>query len=182
MKRRSLVLTLASLPFAAGSTTVFGASRSGADIEAMHARWRDLLAPGFEPPAAADTLQLDESQWRARLSAEQFHVLREEGTERPFTSALNDEKRAGIFACAGCELPLFSSEMKYDSGTGWPSFFTTIPGAVQTKRDFALVWPRIEYHCARCGGHQGHVFEDGPAPTGERWCNNGVALTFLAAG
>ncbi|MGL4564648.1 MAG: peptide-methionine (R)-S-oxide reductase MsrB, partial [Halioglobus sp.] len=110
-----------------------------------------------------------------------FHVLREDGTERPFTSALNDEERAGIFACAGCELPLFSSEMKYDSGTGWPSFFTTIPGAVQTKRDFAIVWPRTEYHCARCGGHQGHVFEDGPAPTGERWCNNGVALTFLAA-
>jgi peptide-methionine (R)-S-oxide reductase len=182
MKRRSLLLTLASLPFAAGSTAVFGASRGSADIEAMRNRWRDFLPPGFEPPAAADTLQLDESQWRARLSAEQFHVLREEGTERPFTSALNDEERAGIFACAGCELPLFTSEMKYDSGTGWPSFFTTIPGAVQTKRDFAIVWPRTEYHCARCGGHQGHVFEDGPAPTGERWCNNGVALTFLAAG
>ncbi len=182
MKRRSLVLAVLSLPFAAGSATLFGATRSGADIEAMRARWRDFLAPGFKPPAAADTLQLDESQWRARLSAEQFHVLREEGTERPFTSALNDEKRTGIFACAGCELPLFSSEMKYDPGTGWPSFFTTIPGAVQTKRDFAIVWPRTEYHCARCGGHQGHVFEDGPAQTGERWCNNGVALAFLAAG
>jgi len=181
MKRRSLCLALlSSLPFAAVSPALFGATRSSADITAMHARWRDFLAAGLEPPGADDKLQLDESQWRSRLSAEQFYVLREEGTERPFTSPLNDEKRAGIFTCAGCELPLFSTEMKFDSGTGWPSFFTTIPGAMQTKRDFAIVWPRTEYHCARCGGHQGHVFDDGPAPTGERWCNNGVALKFLA--
>ena len=86
-----------------------------------------------------------------------------------------------MFVCAGCELPLFSSEMKYDSSTGWPSFFTTIPDAVATKQDFKLIWPRTEYHCVRCGGHQGHVFDDGPAPTGQRWCNNGVALRFLAA-
>ncbi|MBA3563771.1 MAG: peptide-methionine (R)-S-oxide reductase [Gammaproteobacteria bacterium] len=96
------------------------------------------------------------------------------------TILLDDEKRAGIFACAGCDLPLFTSEMKFDSGTGWPSFFTAIPGHTETKTDFKLVWPRREYHCIRCGGHQGHIFKDGPQPTGERWRNNGVALKFYA--
>ena len=110
-----------------------------------------------------------------------FRVLRDDGTERAFSSPLNDEQRPGIFTCAGCELPLFTTEMKYDSGTGWPSFFTTIPGSVKTKRDYRYGWTRIEYHCARCGGHQGHVFDDGPPPTRERWCNNGVALQFLPA-
>jgi peptide-methionine (R)-S-oxide reductase len=108
-----------------------------------------------------------------------FDVLRKEATERPGTSPLNDEKRRGVYVCAGCDLPLFTSAMKYDSGTGWPSFFTTIPGAFGTKTDYKIVWPRTEYHCARCGGHHGHVFKDGPKPTGERWCNNGVALRFL---
>jgi peptide-methionine (R)-S-oxide reductase len=92
---------------------------------------------------------------------------------------LNEEKRPGVFVCTGCRLPLFTSAMKYDSGTGWPSFFTTIPGSLATKTDFKLIWPRTEYHCVRCGGHQGHVFNDGPPPTGQRWCNNGVALQFI---
>jgi peptide-methionine (R)-S-oxide reductase len=134
-------------------------------------------------PAAKGTkiepLLLTAAQWKQRLTPAQYHVLREEGTEAPFTSPLNDEKRKGTYHCAGCDLALFTSEMKFDSGTGWPSFFTTLPGAVGTKRDFKLILPRTEYHCARCGGHQGHVFDDGPKPTGQRWCNNGVALKFV---
>jgi peptide-methionine (R)-S-oxide reductase len=120
-----------------------------------------------------------EAQWRQVLTPQQFEVLRKEGTERAWSSALNDEKRDGVYVCAGCDLPLFSSDMKFDSGTGWPSFVTTLPGAVDTKTDYKLILPRTEYHCARCGGHQGHVFDDGPAPTGQRWCNNGVALKFV---
>ena len=112
------------------------------------------------------------------LTKEQFDVLREEGTERPFTSPLLNEYRAGKFVCAGCGLELFDSRTKFDSGTGWPSFFDTIKGRVETKIDQKLTESRIEYHCARCGGHQGHVFNDGPAPTGLRYCNNGVALKF----
>jgi peptide-methionine (R)-S-oxide reductase len=135
---------------------------------------------GFTPPVPGQKLELSEDEWRKRLSGAQFDILRKEGTERAFTSPLNDEKGQGLFVCAGCELPLFSSEMKYDSGTGWPSFFTTIPEAVASKRDYKYGWTRVEYHCARCGGHQGHVFDDGPAPTRQRWCNNGLALQFLA--
>lgn len=119
--------------------------------------------------------------WKDRLTEEEYRVLREEGTERPWSSQLNDEKRAGVFVCAGCGQPLFDAGMKFDSGTGWPSFFTAIEGALETKRDFKLVWPRVEYHCSRCGGHHGHVFEDGPQPTGLRYCNNGVALRFVAS-
>lgn len=114
-----------------------------------------------------------------KLTAEQEHVLREEGTEAPFSSPLNAEKRAGTFACAGCGQPLFSSAAKYDSGTGWPSFHTAIEGSIETKTDYKLGTARTEYHCAACGGHQGHVFGDGPEPTGLRYCNNGVALRFL---
>lgn len=124
---------------------------------------------------------LSEAQWKDRLPAQAFTVLRKEGTERPFTSPLNDEKRDGTFVCAGCALPLFSAKAKYDSGTGWPSFFRPLEGAIKTKKDFKLVLPRTEYHCARCGGHQGHVFKDGPKPTGLRYCNNGVALDFIPA-
>lgn len=120
-----------------------------------------------------------DAQWRAELSPEAYQVLRREGTERAGTSPLNDEKRKGTFVCAGCGTPLFTSDMKFDSGTGWPSFFETLPGVFETKRDFKLIWPRTEYHCATCGGHHGHVFDDGPAPTGLRYCNNGVALKFV---
>jgi len=122
-----------------------------------------------------------ESQWRELLTPEQFEVLRKDGTEPPFSSVLNKEYRKGTYACAGCAFPLFDSNAKFDSGTGWPSFFAPIEGHIETKRDFKMILPRREYHCARCGGHQGHVFNDGPDPTGQRWCNNGVALKFIPA-
>lgn len=125
-----------------------------------------------------DWSSLSKAQWRERLSAEEFEILREEGTEPAFSSPLNAETRKGTYVCAGCALPLFSSETKFESGTGWPSFYQPLPDAVDTKTDFKLLFPRTEYHCRRCGGHQGHVFDDGPEPTGKRWCNNGLALDF----
>jgi peptide-methionine (R)-S-oxide reductase len=129
------------------------------------------------PPPAA--LPADDAGWRQRLTPEQYAVLRREATERAGASPLNDEKRPGTYLCAGCGQPLFRSDTKYESGSGWPSFYAALPGALGTKRDFRLIWPRVEYHCANCGGHQGHLFEDGPEPTGQRFCNNGVALTFV---
>jgi peptide-methionine (R)-S-oxide reductase len=120
--------------------------------------------------------------WKKLLAAEAFAVLFEEATERPGSSVLDTEKRRGTFVCAACLQPLFSSDAKFDSGTGWPSFFAAIDGRIATKRDWRLVLPRTEYHCSRCGGHQGHVFNDGPKPTGQRWCNNGLALCFVPEG
>jgi len=128
-----------------------------------------------------EKLELSDAEWRERLKPEQYHVLRQEGTERPGTSPLLEEKRSGTYLCVACDHPLFDSSMKYESGTGWPSFFTTLPDAIETKRDFKLIWPRTEYHCAKCGGHHGHLFDDGPKPTGLRYCNNGVALKFVPA-
>ena len=119
-----------------------------------------------------------DAEWRATLTPEQYRVLRDHGTERAGTSPLDKEHRAGTFLCAGCDLPLFSSETKFDSGTGWPSFWTPIDGAVGTSRDRSLFMVRTEVHCHRCGGHLGHVFDDGPAPTGLRYCMNGAALRF----
>lgn len=132
-------------------------------------------------PEHIEPFELDPVEWKMRLSEHAFYVMREEGTEAPFSSALNDEKRKGQFNCAACGLALFDSEHKYDSGTGWPSFWQPIEGRIETKTDFKLILPRTEYHCARCGGHQGHVFKDGPKPTGLRYCNNGIALAFKPA-
>ena len=142
---------------------------------------RPLLAVQDKEMTQTDKLNLTDAQWRKRLTPEQFNVLREEGTERPGSSPLLHEDREGIFACAACDNHLFSSATKYESGTGWPSFYDFLPGALETRKDFKLIWPRTEYHCARCGGHHGHVFDDGPKPTGLRYCNNGVALKFIAA-
>ncbi len=129
--------------------------------------------------AAPFPLKKTEAQWRAIVSPAAYNVLFEHGTERAGSSPLDAEKRAGTFVCAACNLPLFDAAHKYDSKTGWPSFFQALPGALGTSTDFKLILPRTEYHCARCGGHQGHVFDDGPKPTGKRYCNNGVALAFV---
>jgi peptide-methionine (R)-S-oxide reductase len=141
-------------------------------------------AAAGRPMQAEETFEvtLTEAEWRARLSPEAFAVLREEATERAGSSPLDGEKRAGTFFCAGCNLPLFSSDAKYDSGTGWPSFWEPLPDAVRTRPDRGLFGTRTEVHCRRCGGHLGHVFDDGPQPTGKRYCMNGVALAFVPAG
>jgi peptide-methionine (R)-S-oxide reductase len=142
-----------------------------------------LSAPGFalaaDPFAASPFRKLSQADWKARLSPEAFEILRREGTERPGSSPLLNEHRKGVFICAGCDLPLFRSEWKFESGTGWPSFYTSIKGALGTKTDLSIGIPRKEYHCARCLGHQGHVFDDGPRPTGLRYCNDGAALKFV---
>ena len=132
---------------------------------------------------APDPLKKSPEQWRELLDSDRYHVLFEEGTERAGTSALNQEKRDGTFICAACHLPLFDSSGKYDSGTGWPSFFQPLdPAHIATRQDRKLFMSRTEYHCARCGGHQGHVFGDGPQPTGQRYCNNGLAVLFVPRG
>jgi peptide-methionine (R)-S-oxide reductase len=136
---------------------------------------------GEDGKTAGHTVVRSDEEWQQMLTPEQYDILRNEGTEPPGSSPLNAEKRPGIYACAGCGQPLFTADTKYESGTGWPSFFKPIDGAVNTKTDYKLIWPRTEYHCSRCGGHQGHVFKDGPQPTGLRYCNNGLALTFEPA-
>jgi peptide-methionine (R)-S-oxide reductase len=136
---------------------------------------------GKTAPAEHYPIEKPESEWRRQLSPEAFRVLREHGTERPGTSPLNAEKRDGIFACAGCGTPLFEAGTKFESGTGWPSFFAPIEGNVGTTTDRSFFMTRTEVHCAKCGGHLGHVFPDGPAPTGQRYCMNGVSLRFEPA-
>jgi peptide-methionine (R)-S-oxide reductase len=155
-------------------------------ISALGATPLLVVVPGCaqstEQRMAFERIKKTDAEWRERLPADRYQVLFREATEPPRSSPLDDEKRDGTFVCAACKLPLFDAAHKFDSGTGWPSFTQPIEGSIGTKRDFKLVWPRTEYHCARCGGHQGHVFNDGPRPRGERWCNNGLALEFVPAG
>jgi peptide-methionine (R)-S-oxide reductase len=140
-----------------------------------------LAACGSRADAKGYPVKFTEAEWRKRLSREQFHILREKGTEPPFTSPLLKEHRKGTFTCAADGNPLFAASTKYDSGTGWPSFWAPLPRAVATSTDWETGYPRTEVHCTRCGGHLGHVFDDGPKPTGKRYCMNGDALTFVPA-
>jgi len=182
MKRRTLLSWFGLGGVSLAATHALRAAEPSADMKAitkLQNEWKTLLAPDAKVDLARTPLKRSNAEWKKLLTPEQFHILREEGTERAGTSPLNFEKRPGVFVCAGCSLPLFTSAMKYESGTGWPSFFTTIPDVFGTTRDFKLLLPRTEYHCIRCGGHHGHVFEDGPRPTGLRYCNNGVALRFV---
>jgi len=185
MNRRSL-LQSAVAALLAGTASVRAASdKTGAkaekSVESLQRNWKGLLAKNAKVATDMSPVVKTDEQWRQTLDADAYAVLRHEGTERPFSSHLNGEHRPGVFVCAGCALPLFTSAMKFDSGTGWPSYFTTIPGVFASKTDTKLILPRTEYHCAKCGGHHGHLFDDGPAPTGLRYCNNGVALRFIAA-
>ncbi len=183
MDRRTLLKNLTTVPllgaWAARAWAQSPARIGEKSVEELQKNWKALLAVGADVAPSAEPLKRSKEEWRKLLTPAQYDVLRNEGTEHPGSSPLDREKRPGVFVCAGCSLPLFTSAMKFDSGTGWPSFFTTIPGALGTSRDFKLILPRTEYHCARCGGHHGHLFDDGPAPTGLRYCNNGVALRFI---
>jgi peptide-methionine (R)-S-oxide reductase len=154
----------------------------GAGAVALIAGARWFPASSDSKAARTFEVQKTDGEWRSILSKQQFEVLRLHRTEMPGSSPLNHEKRDGTYACAGCELPLFSSDTKYDSRTGWPSFYSPLPDAIGTATDYILLIPRTEVHCRRCGGHLGHVFEDGPAPTGLRYCINGVAMTFSPSG
>ncbi len=161
---------------------VGAAAAVGLALAARLARGKSLALPVTAMPGRHFEVEHTEAEWRKLLSPEQFSVLRQEGTERAFTSPLNHEKRKGIFACAGCQLALFASATKFDSGTGWPSFWQPLDHAVETTVDRSFGWTRTAVECRRCGGHLGHVFDDGPQPTGLRYCMNGVALVFKPEG
>ena len=171
MKRRSFVSSL----MAGGLLLMVPAGVvSARDIKYFH----DFSVPGDR----LKRLDRDAAWWRKRLDDDAWRILFREETERAFTSPLDKQYSNGSYVCAACHLPLFSSDTKYDSGTGWPSFWAAYDAHMGTKTDYKAFWPRTEYHCIRCGGHQGHVFDDGPDPTGKRWCNNGLALKFVPEG
>ena len=149
-------------------------------IEVLQNGWRHLVPKNFDVVSLRPRINISRAEQAKRFTPLEIEVLFEEGTENPYSSPYNEETRPGIYTCRACSLPLFSSEMKYDSKTGWPSFFTSIPDHMSKKADYKLIWPRTEYHCSKCGSHQGHVFKDGPPHTYERWCNNGVCLNFIA--
>ncbi len=180
-------LVLAAAPLVAPGILRFASLGAGSPASGRPADvQRDLTTGGSmtEQTATQEIAKLEkpDSEWKKILPRDRYKVLFQEDTERPGSSQLDREKRPGTFVCAACSLPLFTSAMKFDSGTGWPSFTTHIAGRVEKKRDFKLILPRTEYHCIRCDGHQGHVFKDGPPPTGQRWCNNGLALEFVPEG
>jgi peptide-methionine (R)-S-oxide reductase len=177
MRRRTFLQILWTIPWLGRSLAAL-AETGGSRSDARNEGTAGAGASGLE----VEPLELPREVWRERLPPAEFSVLFEGRTERPHSSPLNVEKRTGTFVCAACNLPLFRSRDKFESGTGWPSFTRPIEGHVGTQLDFKIVLPRTEYHCARCGGHQGHVFEDGPPPTGQRWCNNGIALHFVPEG
>jgi len=179
MDRRGLLRALLAAPLAGASWLAHAQKKGMQMVEDLQQNWKTYLATGVATPSASEPVKLSKDEWRKRLAPASYNVLRDDGTERAGTSPLDREKRAGVFVCAGCDLPLFTAAMKFDSGTGWPSFFTTIPGMFTEKTDYYLIYPRTEYRCKRCDGHHGHVFKDGPPPTGLRYCNNGVALKFI---
>lgn len=167
MDRRQFIPSL----LAAVAIPLIGRPGSGVAADSSDQSRASLGFPRLSKP---------KSEWKKLLTRAEYDILFEADTERPFSHALNDEKRKGTYVCKACFLPLFTSAMKFESGTGWPSFWAPLRGRVGLKTDYKLIYPRTEYHCIRCGGHQGHVFNDGPRPTGQRWCNNGLALRFIA--
>ena len=175
--RRTFLLTAAPLALLPGTAlaALNACSRDTAMSRETNSTMQDAQVPFRK-------LDKPHKEWKTVLNEGEYDVLFNEATERAGSSPLDREKSAGTFVCAACFLPLFDSNTKFDSGTGWPSFYQPIAGHVETKRDFKLIWPRTEYHCTRCGGHQGHIFDDGPKPTGKRYCNNGIALRFVQAG
>lgn len=183
MKRRHFVQGTAAT-LVAPTSLLHARQRSYENLQpvaVVRNHWREYVPQGARLPSPDDKLTVGLAQWRRRLPEQRYHILFENGTEPRHSSRLVTVKRPGVFVCAACDLPLFTTPMQFHSGTGWPSFYTYIPGALETQLDFSLIWPRTEYHCVRCGGHQGHRFDGWPVPSGLRYCNNGLALRFLAA-
>jgi peptide-methionine (R)-S-oxide reductase len=182
LTRRQALCTLVALPALARTAAAraeYAAGTSKQGVEMLQMQWRKYLARNADVATDATPLKLADDAWQKRLAPDAYRVLRHQGTELPGSSPLLGEKRDGVFVCAGCALPAYTSAMKFDSGTGWPSFVTSVPGSLEMGRGTKSVFVGLEVHCAKCGGHHGHVFDDGPQPLGDRWCINGVALRFI---